>query len=78
MEGINQIGKEVLKFHFYLRWVHHVMPKDSLWPIHGNLSHWLPQESIWSQEGIWSFTAVGFFDFEFFPVKGETPEFCQI
>ena len=28
MGGINQIGKEVVTFHFCLRWVHHVISKD--------------------------------------------------
>ena len=30
MEEINQIGKEVVRFHFYLRWVHQVILKASL------------------------------------------------
>ena len=30
---------------------------------------------ILSQESIWSFTAVDFLGFEFFPVKSETPKF---
>ena len=31
-------------------------------------------DTIWSQKSIWSFTAVDFLDFDFFPIKGETPE----
>ena len=31
-------------------------------------------DTIRSQKGIWSFTAVDFLDFDFFPVKGETLE----
>ena len=33
-------------------------------------------DTIWSQKSIWSFTAVDvdFLDFDFFPVKGETPK----
>ena len=34
-------------------------------------------DTILSQESIRSFTAIDFFDFEFFPVKGETPE-CSL
>ena len=30
MGGINQIGKEVVTFHFCLRWVHHVISRLSL------------------------------------------------
>ena len=28
MGGINQIGKEVVTFHFCLRWIHQVISKD--------------------------------------------------
>ena len=30
MEGINQIGEEVVTFHFYLRWLHRVISKEFL------------------------------------------------
>ena len=30
-------------------------------------------DTIWLQESIWYFTAIDFLDFDFFPVKGETP-----
>ena len=43
MGGINQVGKEVMTFHFRLRWVNHVISKEFLSPEHGNLGHWLPR-----------------------------------
>ena len=34
----------------------------------------LPIDTLWPQKSIWYFTAVDFLDFDFFPVKDETPK----
>ena len=84
----NQINdKEVVMFHFCLRWVHHVISEyfflNLTWKSESLVAKILKQsmDIVWSQKSIWFFAAVDFLDFDFFPVKGETPEcypVCQI
>ena len=50
MKGIIQTGKDVVGFHFCLRWVQKVISKDFLCLLSASLSHWLPK--LYSQQWI--------------------------
>ena len=74
-EYINQITKVAkdfsflfsrdIKFFFYPRWNSELLLAKILKS---------SRETVWSQKSIWSLIAVVVLAFDFFPVKGETPE----
>ena len=81
MGGINPIGKEVVKFHFLFKIgsSRHIkrLYLTLMWKseLLGAKNLKSSVNTIWSQKkNIWSSTAVDSLDFDFYPVKCETPE----
>ena len=83
MRRINNIGKEVMNFFFFLKMgLLHDIKRLSLTLIYKSeslvakiLKFWI--DEIWSQKRIWSFTAVDFLDFDSLLVKGKISKCLQ-